>query len=57
MRSSTEDHGRREGALSGTSSETETNHERLVTLGNTLGVARGEVGGWGYWRRGITEGT
>ena len=28
-------------------SERETEHERLLTLGNELGVVEGEVGGWG----------
>ena len=30
--------------------ESETNHERLLTLGNKKRVAEGEVGGgWGSW--------
>ena len=30
-------------------SERETEHERLLTLGNELGVGEGEVGGGGDW--------
>ena len=35
----------REGKLNGKISERETNHERLLALGNELRVAEGEVGG------------
>ena len=37
----------REGKLNGKKSERETNHERLLTIGNKLRVARREVGGGG----------
>ena len=38
--------------------ERETNHERLLTLGNKQTVAEGEVGGgWGIWVTGTEEGT
>ena len=48
----------REGKENGKSSEREKNHERLLTLGNILKVAGGEVGGgWGNWAMGIKEGT
>ena len=37
--------------------EREANHKRLLTLGNKLRVARGEMGeGWGQWVVGIKEG-
>ena len=45
IRNSAEDHRRREGKLNGKKSETETNHERLLTMGKKLRVASGEVGG------------
>ena len=36
----------------------ETEHERLLTLGNKLGVVEGEVGGdWGDWVTGPEGGT
>ena len=39
-------------------SERETNHKRLLTIGNTMRVAGGGVGGgWGNWVIGIKEGT
>ena len=40
-------------------SERETEHERLVTLGNELGVVEGEVcrGGGGDWVTGTEGGT
>ena len=44
IRNSKEDYKEREGKLNGKKIR-ETNHERLVTLGNKLRVARGEVGG------------
>ena len=36
-----------------------TEHERLLTLGNELGVVEGEVarGGWGDWVTGTEGGT
>ena len=40
--------------------ERETNHERLLTLGNKHKVAEGKegrVGGWGNWVTGTKEGT
>ena len=58
IRNRAEDHRVREGNLNGKSSERETNHERLLTIGNKLRVAGGEVGGeWGTWVTGIKEGT
>ena len=42
---SAEDHRGREGKLKGKSSERETNHEKLLTLGNKLSVAGEEVVG------------
>ena len=45
IRNSPEDRRGREARLNGKSSERETNHERLLTLGNKLSVAGGEVGG------------
>ena len=44
IRNSTEDHRGREGKLNGKKSERETNHDRILTLGNKLRVAEGEVG-------------
>ena len=44
IRNSTEDRSEREGKLNGKKSERETIHERLLTLGNKLRVAEGEVG-------------
>ena len=39
-------------------SERETEHERLLTLGNEQGVVEGEVvEGWGDWVMGTEEGT
>ena len=39
-------------------SERETDHERLLTLGNEQGVVEGEVSrGWGDWVKGTDEGT
>ena len=39
-------------------SERETEHGRLLTLGNEQGVAEGEVGeGWGDWGTGTEGGT
>ena len=40
-----EDHRRREGKLNGKKSERETNHMRLLALGNKLRVSGGERGG------------
>ena len=40
IRNNTEDH-RREGKLNGKSSESETNHEKLLTIENKLRVAGG----------------
>jgi len=38
--------------------ERETNHKRLITLGNKLRVAGGEVvGGWDNWVMDMKEGT
>ena len=45
IRNNTEDHREREGKLNGKKSERETNHDRLLTLGNELRVVEGEVGG------------
>ena len=45
IENSTQDHRGREGKLNVKSSEREKNHERLLTLGNKLRVAGGEVGG------------
>ena len=38
--------------------KTREDHERLLTLGNKLRVAEGEVGGgiWGLWGRDMEEG-
>ena len=39
-------------------SERETNHKRLLIIGNKLRVAGGNGGGgWGGWVMGIKEGT
>ena len=38
-------------------SERETEHERLLTLGNELGVVEGEVGGVHHWVMDIEEST
>ena len=46
IRNSAKDHGGREGKWNGKKSERETNHERLLTLGNKLSVVEREVG-WG----------
>ena len=36
----------------------ETEHERLLTLGNEQGIVEGEVGGgWGDWVTGTERGT
>ena len=57
-RNRAEDHRVKERKLNGKSSERETNHERLLTIGNKLRVAGGEVAGrWGKWVMGIEEGT
>ena len=45
IRNSTEDHKGRKRKLSGKSLEKETNHEKLLTIGNKLRVAGGKVGG------------
>jgi len=45
IKNSTEDHKGREGKLNEKSSERETNHESLLTIGNKLRVSGGEVGG------------
>ena len=38
--------------------ERETNHERLLTLGNKQRVVEGELaGGWGNWVMGTQEST
>ena len=42
IRNSIEDHSGRKGKWNGNKSERETNHERLLTLGNKLSVAGGE---------------
>ena len=42
IRNSPEDHSDREGKQSGKKSERETNHERLITIGNKLRVSGGE---------------
>ena len=43
--------------MNGKSSEREKNHETLLTIGNKLRVAGGEVGGrMGNWVMGIMEG-
>ena len=56
LRSSAEDHRRREGKLKGKKSERETSHERLLTVGNKLRGVRGEVGGgWDNWVMDIKE--
>ena len=50
IRNSAEHHRRREGKLNGNKSERETNHERLLTIGNKLTTAGREVGeSWGNW--------
>ena len=41
---SADNHRGREGKLNGKKAKKETNHERLLTLGNKLRVAGGEVG-------------
>ena len=43
IRNSTEDHRGRKGKLNGKKPEKETNHERLLTLGNKLSIGGGEV--------------
>ena len=43
IRTGAEDHREREGKLNGKKSEGETNHERLLTLGNKLRVGEWEV--------------
>ena len=45
IRNRAEAHRGREGKLNGKKSERETNHERLLTLGNKLRVAEGKVDG------------
>ena len=45
IRNSTDDHRGKEGKLNGKKSERETNHERLLNIGNKLRVAGGEVRG------------
>ena len=45
IRNSARDHKGREEELNGEKSERKTNHERLLTLGNKLTVAEGEVQG------------
>ena len=45
LRNSTEDHRGSEGKLNGKKLEGETNHEGLLTIGNKLRVAGGEMGG------------
>ena len=45
IRNSMEDHRGREGKLNGKKSERETNHERLLTLGNKLRMVERKVGG------------
>ena len=45
IRNSAKDHRGREGKPNGKKSERETNHERLLTLGNKQRVPGGEVGG------------
>ena len=47
IRKSRVDHRAREGKLNGKKSEREKNYERLLTTGNKLKVAGGEVGGMG----------
>ena len=49
VRNSTEDHGGREGKWNGKTSEKETNHERLSTIGNKRLL---EGGGW---QDGVTQ--
>ena len=44
LRNSTKDSRVREGKLNGKLSERETNHESLLSIGNKLKVAGGEVG-------------
>ena len=43
--------------LNGKKSERETNHEKLLTMGKELRVARGEVEGWDKYVMDIKEGT
>ena len=58
LRNKTEDHGGREGKIKQVKSERETNHKRLLIIGNKLRVAEGEVGGGvGNWVMGIKEDT
>ena len=45
LRNKTEDHGGREGKTNKIKSERETNHKRLLIIGNKLKVAGGEGGG------------
>ena len=45
IRNSAEGHRLREEKLNAKTSENKTNHERLLTLGNKMKVAGGEVGG------------
>ena len=52
IRNSEEDHRGREVKLNGKTSERDTNHERLLTTGNKLRAAGGEVG---RGRDGVTE--
>ena len=53
---STDDHRGREGKLNRKSSESEKNHEILLTIGNKL-MEKRWVGGWGNWVMSIKEGT
>ena len=57
IRNSTEDHRGREGKQYEKKSERETNHEKLLTMGNKLRVAGGAVGVLSNWVMGIKEGT
>ena len=53
LRNKTEEHKGREGKIK---DKMEANHKRLLTIGNKLRVAGGNVrGGWGNWVMGIKE--
>lgn len=42
-----------EGKIKQDESESQTNHERPLNIGNTRRVAGGGGGGWGNWGKGI----
>ena len=57
LRNKSEDHRGREGTIK-TKSEKETNHERLLMVGDKQGCWRPwGVRRWGHWGTGMKEGT